>query len=192
MPKLTYYVACSLDGFIAQTDGSHDGFCQNNEYLSELFADFPETVPTQFREAMGIQADNQWFDTVLMGRKTYEVGLKEGVTSPYTHLKQYLFSHSLSVSPDKAVTLVSEDAIALVKSLKAESGKGIWLCGGGTLASTLFTAELIDSLIIKVNPFLMGKGISLFAEPVSQTALELMHTKQYAGGVLQLHYQVHY
>ena len=190
MRHLTYYVACSLDGFIAHLDGSHDGFSQNPEFLSNVFEDFPETLPTHFRGAMGIQAENRWFDTVLMGRNTYEIGLKDGVTSPYAHLRQYLFSQRMHTSPDEAVTLVREDAIAQVKRLKSEPGKGIWLCGGANLASTLFTAGLIDNLIIKVNPFLMGSGIPLFSEAIQQTALELTDSKTYVGGVVRLHYRV--
>lgn len=81
MRKLTYYVVCSVDGYVAHTDGSHDGFSQDSDYFADIFATFPETVPSHLREVMGVQAENQWFDTVLMGCNTYEVGLKEGVTS---------------------------------------------------------------------------------------------------------------
>jgi dihydrofolate reductase len=189
MRNLTYLVAVSLDGFIAHEDGSHDGFSQNQEYLAQLFAEFPETLPSHFRAAMGITGDNRWFDTVLMGRKTYEVGLKDGFTNPYAHLRQYVFSRSLAASPDPAVTLVRENALALVQSLKAETGKSIWLCGGGMLASELFSAGLIDSLILKVNPLVMGAGISLFAKPVPQTQLILTDQQAYPGGVMVLHYR---
>lgn len=190
MRNLVYYVACSVDGFIAHTDGSHDGFSQDQDYFANLFAAFPETVPTHLREIMGVHGENQWFDTVLMGRKTYEVGLKEGVTSPYSHLRQYLFSRSMSESPDANVELVSDQAIEVVQQLKAEDGKDIWLCGGANLASTLFANQLIDQLILKVNPFLMGAGIPLFADLIPQTALDLTNSKIYPNGVLLLYYSV--
>lgn len=190
MRGLTYYVACSVDGFIAQTDGSHAGFAQDREYFADLFAAFPETVPSHLRDVMGVDAENKWFDTVLMGRKTYEVGLKEGVTSPYSHLKQYVFSHSMKESPDQNVELVSENAIGFVTRLKDGSGKGIWLCGGANLATTLFANCLIDQLILKINPFLMGSGIPLFSGVIQQTALELDNHKIYDNGVLLLYYRV--
>ena len=190
MRELTYYVACSVDGFIAHTDGSHDGFSQDSDYFADVFATFPETVPSHLRDVMGVHGENRWFDTVLMGRKTYEIGLNEGVTSPYSHMKQYLFSRSIKESPDQNVELVSDNGIELVSSLKQESGKGIWLCGGANLATTLFTNHLIDHLILKLNPFLMGAGIPLFADVIQQTVLELTDKKVYDNGVLLLYYKV--
>ncbi|MGB3294750.1 MAG: dihydrofolate reductase family protein [Phormidesmis sp.] len=190
MRDLIYYVACSVDGFIAHDDGSHDGFSQDREYLAQIFSVFPETVPTHFRDAMDIQGENKAFDIVLMGRKTYEIGLKEGITSPYSHLKQYLFSSTIAESPDQNVELVSKNAIELVTALKTEAGKDIWLCGGAALATTLFTHHLIDKLILKVNPFLMGSGIPLFSGDISQTALTLVNRKEYSNGVILLQYKV--
>lgn len=190
MRELIYYVACSVDGFIAHADGSHGGFSQDTDYLAELLSIFPETVPSHLRDAMGISGANKWFDTVLMGRKTYEIGLKGGVSNPYPHMQQYLFSHSIKESPHPDIVLVSERSLELVKRLKQDDGKGIWLCGGATLATALFAEKLIDQLILKINPFLMGDGIPLFSGVIGQTALELTDRKVYDTGVLQLHYQV--
>ncbi|ABW31575.1 dihydrofolate reductase family protein [Acaryochloris marina] len=190
MRELTYFVACSVDGYIAHIDGSHDGFSQDPEYFADVFATFPETVPSHLRDALGVHGENKWFDVVLMGRKTYEIGLKEGVTSPYSHLKQYLFSRSINTSPDENVELVSNNTIDLVTSLKSQSGKGIWLCGGGDLATTLFAHHLVDQLILKINPFLMVSGIPLFSGVIQQTALELTDHKIYENGVLLLYYRV--
>ncbi len=83
MRELVYYIASTLDGFIAHVDGSFDGFPWDDEYGTDLFASFPETIPAHLQGAKGAPDDNKWFDTVLMGRKTYEVGLREGITNPY-------------------------------------------------------------------------------------------------------------
>jgi dihydrofolate reductase len=190
MRELKYYVACSVDGFIAHTDGSFDGFLQEGEHFTGLIENFPETFPAHFRDAMGIHTQNKHFDVLLMGRKTYEVGSKVGITNPYPQMKQYLFSRSIKESPDVNVELVSSNAIAFVKSLKNETGKDIWLCGGADLAATLFDENLIDELILKVNPFLMGSGIPLFAGVIKQTSLELTNSQIYGNGVLVLHYRV--
>ncbi len=190
MRKITYYIACSVDGFIARNDGSFEGFLQEGEHIADLLESFPETFPVHFRDALGINPENKCFDVVLMGRKTYEVGLNVGIANPYPHLKQYVCSRSMKESPDPNVELVSEDVVGLVKSLKNETGKDIWLCGGADLATTLFAEKLIDMLILKVNPFIMGSGIPLFREAIAQTNLELTDSKIYGNGVLLLHYRV--
>ena len=159
MRKLIYYVACTVDGFIAREDGSFDCFLTECEHPADLLESFPETIPAHLCGMLGVRAENKWFDAVLMGRKTYEVGLEVGVTSPYPHLKQSLFSGGMSESLDEEVQLVSGSAVARVRDLKQESGKDIWLCGGGELAARLFPE--IDELILKVNPVLIGSGIPL-------------------------------
>ena len=93
-------------------------------------------------------------------------------------------------SPDENVELISENAVEFIKALKNKSGKGIWLCGGGNLATTLFTNHLIVQLILKLNPFLMGSGIPLFSEVIHPTTLELTDRKIYNNGVLLLYYRV--
>jgi dihydrofolate reductase len=182
MRTLTYYVACSVDGFIARRDGSFDFFPSEGEHLADLLSSFPETVPTHLREPLNITAAGSRFDTVLMGRRTYQVGLDAGITSPYGHLRQCLFSRSLAQSPDPAVELVTGDPLAFVRQLKQEPGSGIWLCGGAELAAVLF-AE-IDELILKVNPVAIGSGLPLFARDVGATRLRLVSTKVYANGFL--------
>lgn len=188
MRKLIYYVACTADGFIAREDGSFDFFPVEGEHFADLFNSFPETVPSHLREALGVRAENKLFDAVLMGRNTYEVGLKVGVTSPYSTMKQYLFSRGMKESPDANVELVSGDAVGFVRRLKEEAGKAIWLCGGANLAATLFTE--IDEIIMKLNPILLGSGIPLFSGAVPPTALELAESKIYGNGFMLLHYRV--
>ena len=172
MRKLKYYVAMTLDGFIAHEDGSFDGFPKDDELVADFFASY------------------DWFEIVLMGRKTYEVGLREGKTNPYPAMRQFVFSRTMKESPDEHVTLVSEGAAELVRDLKNEDGKDIWLCGGAQLGTTLFAAGLVDDLIIKLNPVLFGSGIPLFSGEVQQTGLELTDSKIYGTGIVVLHYRV--
>ncbi|OKH53765.1 hypothetical protein NIES2101_09950 [Calothrix sp. HK-06] len=61
-----------------------------------------------------------------MGRKTYEVGLKDGISNPYPQMRQYVFSHTLKESPDNNVELVSDNAVDVVKELKQQPGKNFW------------------------------------------------------------------
>src|SRR5579871_6440815 len=118
MRTLTYYVACSVDGFIAHEDGAHDAF-----FGRDTGFDFAGTLSA--------------FDVVLMGRKTYELSRSLGhSTDPQK--ANYVFSRTMHASPDPNVKIVAENAIDLVRELKRGAGRGIWLCGGADLASTLF------------------------------------------------------
>jgi dihydrofolate reductase len=76
--KLVYYVACTVDGFIAREDGSFDWALFHGEHFPDLIERFPETFPVHLRQALGVAQSARRFDTVLMGRKTYEVGLRGG------------------------------------------------------------------------------------------------------------------
>lgn len=173
MRKLKYYVAVSVDNYIAHEDGSWGGFLAEGNHVT----DYLESLQT-------------WFDVVLMGRKTYEAGLNLGVTNPYPHLKQYVCSRTMKQSPDENVELISENIVELVSQLKNEIGKDIYLCGGADLATMLFAENLIDEIILKLNPVLLGSGIPLFNGVIKQTSLELIESKIYKNGVLLLHYWV--
>jgi dihydrofolate reductase len=122
------------------------------------------------------------------GHRSLPGGSLDGVTNPYPQMEQYLFSRTLKASPDANVELVTGDAVARVRELKARPGKGIWLCGGGELAAALFGE--IDEMVLKVNPVLLGAGIPLFARPVPTTAVELLDGKTYANGFQLLRYRL--
>lgn len=190
MREIVYYVAASVDGFIAHQDGSFAGFPWDDGFGDELRARFPETFPAHLGGATGPPEANRSFDTVLMGRRTYEVGLREGITNPYPSLVQYVFSRTLKGSPDSQVTVTDENAVSVARLLKEQPGKGIWLCGGAELASTLFAAGLVDRLIVKLNPVVFGAGIPLLGHASAQRALTLTASQIYPSGHALLHYQL--
>lgn len=173
MRKLKYHVAATLDGFIAHPDHTIEGFLTEGDHLTDYLASL-----------------KQDYDTVLMGRRTYEFGFQFGITNPYPWMKQYVFSRTMEKSPDAEVELVSENILELVGELKTQTGKDIYLCGGATLAATLFAEGLIDEIIVKLNPVVFGSGIPIFSGAIKQTALDLMGSKIYENGVCLLQYQV--
>ena len=186
--RLVYYVACTLDGFIARKDGSFDCFLFKGEHFADLIARFPETFPAHLRAGLGITQPAQRFDTVLMGRKTYEVGLRERITSPYSPLKQYVVSSSMRESPDPSVEFYSGPPLDLVHRLKGEAGKDIWLCGGSKLAAAVFPE--IDELILKINPIVIGAGISLFDGSMETLAATLVEHNAYPNGFVLARYEL--
>lgn len=189
MRELVYYVAATLDGFIAREDGSFDDFPWDDAFGEFLLESFPETFPAVMRGEAS-RGENRCFDAVVMGRKTYEVGVKLDVRNPYPTLDQYVVSTSITESPHENVALIESDPVAAVRSLKEQDGKDVWLCGGGRLASTLHAAGLIDRLVIKLNPIVFGKGVPLFADGHDTTSLELQDTRTFDSGHVILWYRV--
>ncbi|MFG1797422.1 dihydrofolate reductase family protein [Nocardia sp. NPDC049149] len=182
MRKLVYYVAVSLDGYIAGPAGEFDFYPTDDEMMGQINAEYPEFVPTQFRSHIGMAVDepNRHFDAVLMGRGTYEPALATGVTSPYAHLRQYVVSSTLGRIDDPAVELVDADPVGFVQRLKKEEGLDIWLCGGGKLAAQLLGA--IDEMIIKSYPVVAGTGIPAFAGEFQPTLFTPVQRKQFGNG----------
>ncbi len=152
MRQLKYHVASTLDGFIAHTDHTIDGFIGEGEHVTDY-----------------LQSLKDDYEVVLMGRRTYEFGLQFGVTNPYPWMKQYVISRTMKGIPDPNVELIAGDVVDFVKELKAETGKSIYLCGGASLAAALFVADLVDEIILKLNPVLFGSGIPLFSGTIKQT-----------------------
>ncbi len=166
MRKLVYYVATTLDGFIASPDGGDPSgsefFPITDDLIKFIVTNYPETLPAPAREAMGLSAPGEHFDTVLEGRSSYELGVAAGLSDAYPHLRHLVFSTTLtSVGP--GVELVSERGLERVRELKSEDGKDLWLAGGGTLAHSLLPE--IDRLVLKVNRSIIGSGIPLFNGP---------------------------
>lgn len=172
MPALVYHVATTLDGFLAREDGSFDFFPTEGDHIADYVASLSS------------------YGAVLMGRRTYEVGLRMGVTDPYPHLTTYVVSRTMKASPDGRVSLVRDDVAGFVRQLKEQPGQDLYLCGGGLLASTLFAAGLIDEVRLKVNPVLLGAGIQLAPGLGALLPLRLRSTRVYGSGVVLLSYGV--
>ncbi|NDU75447.1 dihydrofolate reductase [Actinomadura sp. DSM 109109] len=181
MRKLVYYVAATLDGYIAGPEGQYDFLPFEGEPAEMIKNEYPETLPAPARGALGIaDAPNRRFDTVVMGRGTYEPARTVGLTSPYPHLEQYVVSTTLDVR-DPAVTVVRDDPAGLVRGLKEREGLDIWLAGGGKLAAVL--VDEIDALVVKRHPLVIGSGIPLFDGPFSLTAFAPAGTRAFDSGL---------
>lgn len=164
MRKLVYYVGISIDGYIAGPGGEIDFFPLPDDMKAFIATDYPETLPAHAWPHFGIEPGTQVqaFDTLVMGRATYEPALQIGITSPYSHMRQYIVSTTLGAIDDPTVELVTGDPLELVRKLKAEdTGKDIWLAGGGKLAASLLPE--IDELIVKSYAVVAGTGVRAFS-----------------------------
>ncbi|WP_172383777.1 dihydrofolate reductase family protein [Streptomyces sp. MNP-20] len=191
MRKLTYFVAVSIDGFIGDPSGDAHSYMAyvDEEFLEFLKTEYPETISVAGRRVLGFDgAPNQKFDTVIQGMNTYQVGLDEGIASPYAHLREYVASRSLGTAPDPKVQVIADDLIGKVRELKAEdSGLGIWLCGGARLAGLL--RDEIDELVLKTYPVLLGSGMPMFAGVESAVSgFALTSSRVFGNGVVVRNY----
>ncbi|ONM47450.1 dihydrofolate reductase family protein [Nocardia donostiensis] len=180
MRKLVYYVAVTIDGYIAGPGGEFDFFPVPDDM--KTWNPYPESIPVHVRELVGIPVDlpNRSWDTVLMGRGTYEPGLAEGVPSPYPHLKQYVFSSTLDPADYPQVEIVDTDPVEKVRALKQEEGLDIWLCGGAKLAGELI--DEIDEMVIKSYPVLAGRGIPLLNGRFRPTLFTPQRRQEFSNG----------
>jgi dihydrofolate reductase len=155
MRKLILYIACSLDGYIARKDHGLDWLPPPDE------AGYNEFIA-------GI-------DTILMGRRTYDV-CKKFEPWPYTQRCIVFTSNPLH---DPKVEFTKEDPAAVLAELRKHPGKDIWLEGGGELIRVFHEKGLIDEYIIAVVPVTIGDGIPLFVKSDAMVKLKLSAIKQY-------------
>lgn len=192
--SLTYFIAATIDGFITGPDGDDPtgpgGFWPvTDDYVQFLTQEFPETLPTAARDALGVSSRGTRFDTVLEGRRSYEIGLAAGVPDAFPHLRHLVFSTTLESVPDPAVELVRTDPLERVRTLKSEPGNGLWIIGGGSLAAAL--RPEIDHLIVKLSPVTIGHGVPLWGADASFELGTWARTDitPLPGGTTVLHYR---
>jgi dihydrofolate reductase len=172
MRKVTFGGANSLDNFIARKDHAFDWIMWSKE-AADYMNRYWKTI-----------------DTILWGRKTYEVVAKGGGLTGYGKIKNYLFSRKLKKSSDPNVVLVSEDAGKFVRKLKKQKGKDICVMGGGILGQSLLEAGVIDEVGFCIHPVMLGSGIPLFHPMKHQINLKLLECSPYKNGCVLVRYKV--
>jgi dihydrofolate reductase len=128
-------------------------------------------------------------DTVLMGRRSYEVMLRHGVAA-YPGLRTFVFSRTLRPVDHPEVTIVADGAAERVAQLRAEPGKDIWLCGGGELFRSLLEADLVDAIEVGLCPVLLGAGRPFLPPGTSSRRLRLSKHQFYPSGLLVVYYDI--
>ena len=172
MRKVIFGGAISFDNFIAREDGAVDWLVWSKE-VNQIMKDMWKSI-----------------DTMVMGRKTYEVAQRMGGGGA-AGVKTYVFSRTIKQPNSKKLTFVADDAAAFVRQLKEEEeGKDICVMGGGVLAKSLFEADLIDEIGFNIQPVLLGSGIPLFYEMSRQIDLELKECRQLSKGCVYVTYKV--
>jgi dihydrofolate reductase len=168
MRAVKLFIACSLDGFIARKDNGVDWLFHDTDY--------------------GMSAFYKTVDTVLIGRKTYDLMVRLGL-SHYKGKVNYVFSRTRAGTGGESVQYVSSDVGEFVESLSKTKGKDIWLVGGSVLIDSFLKRHLIDEIILAVHPVILGEGIPLFRGGFMQIDLTLQKCVEYESGLVQLWYR---
>lgn len=170
MRRARFSVAMSLDGYIAGPDGESDWIVIDPEI--------------DFGALMGA------FDTILLGRKTYEATRQQGGGGGMPGMQVYVFSRTLRQEDCPGVTVSATPAETLA-ALKAQPGKDIWLFGGGLLFRSLLELGLVDTVEVAIIPVLLGGGLPLLPSPAQSAKLELVKHRVYEKtGTVSLEYAV--
>jgi dihydrofolate reductase len=169
MRSIVLGLGISIDGHIARLDGSVDFLFMPKDYSMALFF---ATI-----------------DAALMGRKTYEIGLKMGGSFDGGKIEYYVFSRSLPPGKRDGVIFVNEPPAEVVAQLRERRGKNIWLMGGGELALYFLKADLVDELYLGIVPVLIGEGIPLFRSGFPQRDFTLVENKTFSKGLISLKYK---
>ena len=169
MRKVWYCVAMSLDGFTGGPKGEYDWI--------------PAEPEIDWGTFMGR------FDTVLIGRRSYDAALAGPGIMPGT--QTFVFSRTLRAEDHPGVTIVNDDHVAeTLASLRRTSGKEIWLFGGGDLFHSLLQLGEVDKIEVGLAPVLLGQGIPFLPGLDRIAPLRLTETRRYPSGILMLTYDV--
>jgi dihydrofolate reductase len=171
-PSLSLYIAATLDGFIARTDGSID-------WLADIDENNTDYGYTPFYSSV---------DGVIMGSTTFELIQSFGPW-PYSDKPTFVFTRRSLQTEIKNVFFVSGDPRQLLLSSEFEKFRKIWLVGGSALIASCLKKDMIDDFVLTILPLILGHGLRLFSSPISEQWLTMVACQQYEGGVLQIHYR---
>jgi len=178
MRTIIVQIATSADGFIARKDGAVDWLDRPRPKDNYGMAEFWKSI-----------------DTILMGRKTYDMAMKfvkEGKATPgmFRGIKHYVFSRKPRKQAFEGFEFVNESIKDFAGALRKQKGKNIFMLGGAGIIGSFLDAGEIDEFVISVIPVFIGEGIPLIAPKRRTVPLKLLSTKEFSDGVVKLHYQV--
>ena len=171
-PKVTLYIAASLDGYIARPDGGIDWL----------------RMVERPGEDYGYAAFYDSVDGVISGSKTFELA-RSFEPWPYAGKPCYVFSARPLDGARDDVIAAGRDIAAGMATIRARGHSHLWLVGGGALINSFQRAGLIDEYIVSTIPLLLGAGIPLFPPPGIEQELKLLSCKHYESGLTQNHYR---
>jgi dihydrofolate reductase len=170
MSKIRYIVAMTLDGYLAGPNGEADWILMDTDInFAELWAQF---------------------DTLLMGRKTYDAAKSRLGEAFVQGRKTVVISSTLRPADHPDLTVLSKLTRGDMQSLRAQSVKDIWLMGGGELFRSMLAMHEVDTVEVSIMPVLLGGGVPLLPPAAQRSTLKLSGQKIYRSGIVSLVYDV--
>ncbi len=169
-PKISIYIATSIDGYIARKDGGLD-------WLDRVGG---------FDEDYGFQELLGSIDALIIGRKTYEVATT--VPDPYPGKRVVVLSNSLNAVRND-MELYRGDLGELLAKLHQEGIQHIWIDGGVTISQFL-ALQMVDMMTLSIIPVILGSGIPLFNVIDKEIPLKALSSETYPSGLIQLKYEL--
>jgi dihydrofolate reductase len=175
MRKVILYIACSLNGKIAKSDGSVDWLNEisNPDKNDFGYSDFYNSV-----------------EVTIQGYRTYKQIESWGIEFPYKKTTNYVFTRNKFLLNNQNVRFISENHADFVRNLKNETGKNIWLVGGSQLNAFFLQENLLDEIRIFIMPVIVENGIDVTDELPNNVPLHIKYSKTHTNGVVELHYKV--
>lgn len=165
----------SLNGRIAEKNGS---------------VEWLESIPNPEKSDYGYSEFYKNTDTTIQGFSTYNQIIEWGIPFPYAEKKNYVLTRKQDLENTKYVEFISENHIEFIKNLKSQEGGNIWLIGGGQINTLLINAGLIDEINVFIMPIILNDGIELFESIPNQTKLEVIESKSFSSGCIEIKYKV--
>lgn len=171
--KVTYYVASSLDGYIAKEGG-------DVSWLEELGIPMEETGYEEFYSTV---------DALVMGRKTYDMIVSFGQW-PYGDKPVWICSRGKITTMKGCNLKVGNTPEEAYKAAKDLNNKHLWLVGGGNLASSFLQKNLLTDISLSLMPIILGGGIKLFGDLPIPIKMNKENQAPHKSGFIQLEYAI--
>ena len=174
MQKIVYYVASSIDGYISGVDEDISQFIMESDGVDKYRADLAQ------------------FETVIMGRKTYEFGYDFGLEPgqpAYPNMMHHIFSSTMKIEDLSPAVKIEIPSLDRVEEIRQNADTDVYLCGGGQFAGWLLENKMIDRLKIKLNPIVLGGGTKLFGNSTACENWNLTDRESFSDGLQILTYE---
>jgi dihydrofolate reductase len=175
MRKIKLYIAISLNGKIAKSNGS---------------VEWLESIPMPTDSDYGYTEFYNSIDTTIQGNNTYKQIVGWGIEFPYKDKKNYVLTTDETLKDNDDVTYIAKDHLTHIKKIKEQEGKDIWLIGGGQINALILDAKLLDEVHVHVMPIILDEGIELTSALKEDVSLTLISNQTYSTGVVEIIYKV--